>query len=208
MNSFDFAPIAYYTGILTYLALAGIALWGAYCVFFLMRRISQLRFDTEAEQEAFLDMAEALAKSGKFDELDETCEGDPRAVVQLAKLAINKRKLSKEKIRDLLLQRYERDVASELEYRNTWIQTVIKTAPMLGLFGTVIGMMGAFSKLSSQTQVSADKLASDIMLALITTACGLAIAIPLVLAMASVIVRITQLEEYVYSAINRLTEKT
>ena len=41
-------------------------------------------------------------------------------------------------------------------------------------------MMGAFSKLATSENVEASALANDISVALITTASGLAIAIPLV----------------------------
>ena len=53
---------------------------------------------------------------------------------------------------------------------------------MVGLLGTVIGMMGAFAKIAGGDKVDPTQLADDISFASITTACGLAIAIPLVLA--------------------------
>jgi len=88
----------------------------------------------------------------------------------------------------------------------SWVYTVIKSAPMLGLFGTVLGMMGAFSKLASRENVDPTMLADDISLALITTALGLAIAIPLVLATASINVRIRKLEDLVGSGLTRFLE--
>ena len=45
------------------------------------------------------------------------------------------------------MDRFQRDVMSDLEYRLSWVSTVIKSAPMIGLFGTVFGMMGAFKTL-------------------------------------------------------------
>lgn len=205
-TTFNIEPIANYAGIIIYVGLAVIALWGAYCVVILWRRIRQLQFKNEADQDAFLGEIEEMIRAKKFDDLAFFCENDPRAVAQLSMLAAKNPKLSETKIRELLLERYQRDVAAELDYRNTWVQTIIKTAPMLGLFGTVVGMMGAFSKLSSSTQVSADRLASDIMFALITTAIGMAIAIPLILATAAINVWIGKLEDYVASGIARIVE--
>ena len=92
---------------------------------------------------------------------------------------------------------------SDLEYRLSWISTVIKSAPMIGLFGTVFGMMGAFKNLSGGGEVDPSVLAGDINLALITTASGLAIAIPLMLAVANLNIKIAKMEDLVGSGIGR-----
>jgi biopolymer transport protein ExbB/TolQ len=110
------------------------------------------------------------------------------------------------KIRSLLADRFQRDVLSDLEHRLSWVYTVIKSAPMVGLLGTVVGMMGAFSKLASSENVDPTALADDISLALITTACGLAIAIPLVICTASINVRIRKMEDLVGSGLTRFLE--
>jgi biopolymer transport protein ExbB/TolQ len=125
---------------------------------------------------------------------------------QLAALAIGNRTVGYTKVRALLADRFQRDFLSDLEFRLSWVYTVIKSAPMVGLLGTVVGMMGAFAKLGSQQDVSPDKLANDIMLALITTACGLTIAIPLVLCTASINVRIRKLEDLVGAGLTRFLE--
>jgi biopolymer transport protein ExbB len=59
------------------------------------------------------------------------------------------------------------------------IEAVVQAAPMLGLLGTVLGMMEAFNRLS-QSGGAADPaiLASGIWTALSTTALGLTVAIP------------------------------
>jgi biopolymer transport protein ExbB len=51
-------------------------------------------------------------------------------------------------------------------------------APMLGFLGTVIGMISAFAAIEAAGQVEPALVASGIKVALITTASGLAIAIP------------------------------
>jgi len=125
---------------------------------------------------------------------------------QLALLAIANRNIGYAKIRSLLADRFQRDVLSDLEHRLSWVYTVIKSAPMVGLLGTVVGMMGAFSKLASSENVEPTALADDISLALITTACGLAIAIPLVICTASINVRIRKMEDLVGSGLTRFLE--
>ena len=77
---------------------------------------------------------------------------------------------------------------------------------MIGLLGTVMGMMGAFANLSSGEKVDTIQMASDIQFALITTACGLAIAVPLVLATASINIRVRKMEDLVGWGLTRLFE--
>jgi biopolymer transport protein ExbB/TolQ len=193
-------------GSITYLALFLIAVWGAYCLIIVWRRIAQKSFRSEAEQEDFLDQVDASLRRGDLAGLATELEGNLRAVPQLVLTAIENRGLGYERVRDMVVDRFQRDVMADLEYRLSWVQTIIKAAPMVGLFGTVLGMMGAFAKLAAAESVEPTALAEDISLALYTTAFGLAIAIPLVLCMASVNVRIRKLEDLVEAGVTRFFE--
>ncbi len=59
------------------------------------------------------------------------------------------------------------------------LDTIAQIAPLLGLFGTVLGMIDAFRSLQSAgSTVDPSLLAGGIWVALLTTAVGLAVAIP------------------------------
>ena len=59
------------------------------------------------------------------------------------------------------------------------LETCVQAAPMLGLLGTVLGMISAFNEMStSGGAVDPTELAGGIWIALSTTAIGLSIAIP------------------------------
>ena len=189
-----------------YGALALDALWGAYCVVVVFLRIGQKRFRSETQQAEFLDQVETAVQKGDFDSIAMQCEGDRRALPQLAWLAVNNRDLPPDQLQELLVDRFQRDGMADLEHRVSWINNVIKTAPMLGLLGTVLGMMAAFGKLAANKSVQADQLASDISFALITTAIGLAIAIPGTVCVASINVRLRKLEDLVAAGLARLLE--
>ena len=189
-----------------YGALALDALWGAYCVVVVYMRIGQKRFRNEQQQTEFLDGVDAALQKGDYDTVQMETEGDRRAVAQLASLAAANRDLPPDHLQDLLVDRFQRDVMADLEHRVSWINNVIKTAPMLGLLGTVLGMMAAFGKLAASQNVKPDMLASDISFALITTAIGLAIAIPGTIAVASINVRIRKMEDLVSAGLARLLE--
>jgi len=58
------------------------------------------------------------------------------------------------------------------------LSTVINLAPMLGFFGTLVGMIAAFDAIAKAGEVDPTIVASGINVALITSAAGLAVAIP------------------------------
>ena len=71
-----------------------------------------------------------------------------------------------------------RQVAMELErYLNT-LGTIASITPLLGLLGTVIGMIKVFSAITAEGVGNPTVLAGGISEALITTATGLSVAIP------------------------------
>ncbi|GAB3272204.1 MotA/TolQ/ExbB proton channel family protein [Parahaliea aestuarii] len=69
-------------------------------------------------------------------------------------------------------------VIHDLErYLNT-LGTIAAVAPLLGLLGTVVGMIKVFAEIMAQGTGNASALAGGISEALITTAAGLSVAIP------------------------------
>lgn len=68
-------------------------------------------------------------------------------------------------------------VAGSTKFIN-YISNIATIEPMLGLLGTVTGMIGAFDVLSQGGGSNAEAMASNISIAMITTAGGLIVAIP------------------------------
>lgn len=87
--------------------------------------------------------------------------------------------------RDIMKESIEdtgRHVVHELErYINT-LGTIAAISPLLGLLGTVIGMIKVFSAITTQGVGNPSALAGGISEALITTAAGMAVAIPTLMA--------------------------
>jgi biopolymer transport protein ExbB len=71
-----------------------------------------------------------------------------------------------------------RGVAHDLERFLTTLGTIATAAPLLGLFGTVIGMIEIFGSQSPTGGTNPQQLAHGISIALYNTAFGIAIAIP------------------------------
>lgn len=194
-------------GNLTYVALAIVAGWGVYCIVMIWLRVGQKRFASLPLQDQWIEEVSDLIDAEDEAALAVKLQGDVRALPQLVELLIPNRKLGDTQLRRLLVERFQRDVLSDLDHRLSWVNTVIKSAPMLGLFGTVIGMMGAFGQLASAENVRPDQLAENISIALITTAIGLAIAIPLLIGVNSINIRISRLEDYVESGLRSLLDR-
>jgi biopolymer transport protein TolQ len=69
-----------------------------------------------------------------------------------------------------------------LERRLTWLATIGAVAPFVGLFGTVMGIVDAFHGLGTEGAATLRAVAPGVSEALITTAAGLIVAIPAVIA--------------------------
>jgi biopolymer transport protein TolQ len=69
-----------------------------------------------------------------------------------------------------------------LERRMTWLATIGATSPFVGLFGTVMGVVDAFHGLGTAGAATLRAVAPGISEALITTAAGLFVAVPAVVA--------------------------
>ena len=73
-------------------------------------------------------------------------------------------------------------VLADLEKRLNLLVMIASVSPLLGMTGTVTGMIKSFNKMSEMTGLETAAVAGGISEALITTAAGLIIAIPAVVA--------------------------
>ncbi|MGO9894813.1 MAG: MotA/TolQ/ExbB proton channel family protein, partial [Bryobacteraceae bacterium] len=78
------------------------------------------------------------------------------------------------------LDRSEAIVHAELKRGVSGLATIGSTAPFVGLFGTVVGIINAFKGISSNKSTGLGAVAGGISEALVTTAIGLFVAIPAV----------------------------
>jgi biopolymer transport protein TolQ len=84
------------------------------------------------------------------------------------------------------LERAAQTAASEsltvMENRLTWLATIGAISPFVGLFGTIMGIVDAFHGLGTAGAATLRAVAPGVSEALITTAAGLVVAIPAVVA--------------------------
>jgi biopolymer transport protein TolQ len=112
------------------------------------------------------------------------------------------------------LERSAQTAASEavtgLERRMTWLATIASVSPFVGLFGTVMGIVDAFHGLGTAGAATLRAVAPGISEALITTAAGLFVAIPALIAYNQFSARIrvfaSSIDDYSRELLNSLDE--
>lgn len=126
-----------------------------------------------------------LHRQGRGSEAAASLRHSVNPVAEIVAMALNglRRGISEERIREELL----RAGAERLAALRSWLRTlevIAGLAPLLGLFGTVLGMIDAFRQLEvAGSQVNPSVLSGGIWEALLTTAVGLAVAMPVVAAL-------------------------
>ena len=206
LAEFNVNRLAYALGYACYGFLVLNFLWGLFCVIMLWRRIGALRFRNEAAQTEFLDRMDEKLEADDFQGAVDICQEEDHGLSQLALAAIGHRRLGTEQVRQMLTELVQSDIIADLESRLSWVATVIKAGPLLGLFGTVLGMMAAFGRIGTGEKVQPSQIAYEISIALICTAMGLATAIPFSFLLASLNIRVRMLQESLGSGLARFLD--
>ena len=81
----------------------------------------------------------------------------------------------------MVLEKEEAEEREELGVGLTWLAVIGSIAPLLGLMGTVIGVMNAFLGIVATGSTNITAVAPGVAEALVTTVVGLAVAIPAVI---------------------------
>jgi biopolymer transport protein ExbB len=126
----------------------------------------------------FLNGVRNVLKRDNVVEAISICDATPGPVARLVKTAILNRDKSRDRVREAVEEVGLTEVPL-LEERLNLIATIAQIAPLLGLFGTVIGFMEMFQKLqASGLYAHFNDLAAGVWQALICAAAGIAVAIP------------------------------
>jgi len=125
-----------------------------------------------------IDEIQALFDEGQYQEAMELCENEPSFLTRVCGAGIAKIGHDFEVIEKSIEEMGDEE-AVKLHQKIGWLALIANVAPMMGLLGTVTGMVGAFSKLASTGgNASPAELAGGISMALLTTLFGLVVAIP------------------------------
>lgn len=137
------------------------------------------RLDTDSH--AFLTEVEKQLQERQLTQIRYLCEQTPGPVSQMVKAAVPLYGKSRAEIEGALEESFLRETPSFERYVPL-LGTLAHIAPLLGLLGTVTGLVRCFQviqiKSSSLHPVNASDLAGGIWEALLTTVFGLLVAIP------------------------------
>lgn len=121
-------------------------------------------------------------KDGNLNDARKLCEDKPSAFSNVSVVAIKTVKESPDIDMNTLTSIMEVEgskMASQINDKTQWLLDIATISPMVGLFGTVLGMLKAFSAVGSGMAAAKPTfLAQGVSQALVTTIAGLAIAIP------------------------------
>jgi len=131
-----------------------------------------------------IDEIQALFDEDQFQEAMELCENEPTFLTRVAGAGIAKIGHSFEVIEKSIEEMGDEE-AVKLHQKIGWLSLISNVAPMMGLLGTVSGMVLAFNTIATTGgQANPAELANGISQALLTTLFGLVVAIPVTAAFA------------------------
>ena len=137
----------------------------------------------------FVQQVAGALKDGKLDEAIAIAERNKKS--HIAKVVANglsefqsaSQQVSDSDVIDAAKRGLERSVAivhAEMKRGLSALATIGSTAPFVGLFGTVVGILNAFKGIETQKATGLSAVAGGIAEALVTTAFGLLVAVPAV----------------------------
>ena len=109
------------------------------------------------------------------------CETYPGTFANVILPALQNKDLNREELKEFIIDQGRQEVRT-LERGLVGLETIAGVAPLLGLMGTVLGMIKVFNVITQQGLGQANVLSQGISEALITTVTGLTIGIPALIA--------------------------
>jgi biopolymer transport protein ExbB len=128
---------------------------------------------------------------GNIVEAIQTCEHTKGTISNIVKAGLSKHNRGKEEIENAMEISGLIEIA-QLEKNAKILSIIAHIAPLIGLLGTVLGFIQAFSemRMSGLVDISATRIGEAMEYALVTTAFGLVVAIPSILAYNYIVSRV------------------
>jgi biopolymer transport protein ExbB/TolQ len=143
------------------------------------RLIAQWKFVTRAR--ALGEMVTKAVSRGALEGGRAACENSSSPIADVFLVGFDKLERAKPEHVVTAVHRERMRVNQELRSRLWMLGTVGATAPFVGLFGTVIGIMTAMDDLDPESTVKLGEISGPISAALIVTAAGIVVAVEAVI---------------------------
>jgi biopolymer transport protein ExbB len=155
-----------------------------------IERLMQLHRSEINTNQFIINMRKTI-KAGNIVEAIHTCDNTGGTIAQIIKAGLVKHNRSKEQIESAMEVSGLVEIA-RLEKNAKVLSIIAHVAPLIGLLGTVLGFIQAFAemRLSGLVDISATRIGEAMEFALVTTAAGLVVAIPSILAYNYIVSRV------------------
>lgn len=146
---------------------------------------------SEIDTNQFVINLRQIIKDGNIIEAIGLCESTGGTIANIVKSGLVKHNRSKEQIESAMEMAGLVEIA-ELERNAKILSIIAHIAPLIGLLGTVLGFIQAFAemRMSGLVDISATRIGEAMEYALVTTAAGLVVAIPSVIAYNYIVSRV------------------
>lgn len=132
------------------------------------------------EVKSLYDQLEKALASKKFEDVKLALSKSPEVIVKPHEVLLDESYKTKEELNDKLYRRLSETNASLKEH--LWILgTISSSAPFVGLFGTVLGIMNSFKAIGNSGKSGFSVVAAGISESLVATAAGIIVAVIAVL---------------------------
>ena len=145
--------------------------------FIFLAKVFQLHRDEISVRELLRGIFNVLQREGIVEALT-LCDNTPGPVAKLLSAGILAHQRGDHNI-STAIDDAALDELPKLERHINLLNTISKILPLLGLLGTVIGLLSAFETIQASEYFSAGDIGAPLAQALLTTAASLAVAIPL-----------------------------
>ena len=128
---------------------------------------------------AVIEESEDLARKGRFSQIATLCKANDSMICRIIGKGLSQGAMGLVAVRQAMQEQGVKEI-TRLNQRTGYMGFIGSIGPMMGLLGTVLGMVSSFNVMGvSKGAARADELAVGISYALITTCEGLVVAIPM-----------------------------
>jgi biopolymer transport protein ExbB len=154
----------------------------AFGVAIAVERFVTLTMVTNKNQQAW-DKVQPLLDSGEFDEAHDVTSGDESTISQVLNMGLSLQgAVRRREDIEIAMEESMMQIVPRLEKRTPYVALASSIATLLGLLGTIMGLIQAFTAVANANPAEkADLLSASISVAMNTTAFGLMVAIPLLI---------------------------
>lgn len=175
----------FFYSIVSFFASGGVFMYPILLVFAIGLGIAVERYATLAvmtsKNQAVWNKVQPLLSNGEFDEARELTNKDESTISQVLNMGLSLQgAVRRREDIEIAMEESMMEIVPRLEKRTPYVALASSIATLLGLLGTIMGLIQAFTAVANANPAEkADLLSASISVAMNTTAFGLMVAIPL-----------------------------